>query len=218
MTKKLLFLTVIILMSLSSLKGQTLSNLMFESTISPTTTNVSITFDFDGVADGDVFEWQLFIANASGEPDWGVGRNVAYKTAIVPNTVGSGTQTVELGIYNTPVVGEVFTWTGVIKVGGITDAGWNNAGNLVTISETAGVENTFSKQISLYPNPSSDMLKISNKKFDIKSIQIFALNGEKVIDYKSNNKELISVNVSNLTNGIYLVSAGGKKTAKFLKN
>ena len=218
MTKKLLFLTVISVISLTSLRGQTLSNLVFESTITPTTTKVNLTFDFDGVTSADTFEWQLFIANASGEPDWGVGRNVAYKTAIVPNAVGSGTQTVELDIYNTPIIGEVFTWTGVIKVGGTTDAGWNNAGNLVTISATAGVEKTFSKQISLYPNPSSDILNISNKNLEINSIQILNLNGQKVIDYNSKNKELISVNVSSLSNGIYLVSAGDKKIAKFLKN
>ena len=218
MTKKLLFLTVITLISFNSLSSQTFSNLVFESTISPTTTTVTLTFDFEGVSAGDTFEWQLILAKASdGSPDWGQ-KNIAYETAITPNNTGSGTQTVTFGIYNDPADAEVYTWAGKITLGAdSSDTGYNNTGNLVTISNTASVEDTFINQIFLYPNPSADVLNISNKNLEIKSIQIFSFAGKKVIDFKSNNKELISVDVSNLSKGIYLVSAGGKKMAKFLK-
>lgn len=219
MTKKLLFLTTISLISLTSLMGQTFSNLNFEKTILPTTTTVSLTFDFEGVAEGDTFEWQLILAKASdGSPDWGQ-KNIAYETAITPVNTGSGTQTVELGIYNDPADGEIYTWAGKItlKSDG-SDTGYDNTGNLVTISNTASVNDVAQNKITMYPNPSSDILNISNKNLEIKNIQIFTLNGKKVIDDKSNNKELISINVSNLTNGIYLVSVGGKKISKFLKN
>ena len=216
MTKKLLFLTVVTLMSLTSINSQTLSNLVFESTILPTTTTVNLTFDFDGVAASDTFEWQLITALGDGSPDWGE-KNIAYQTTITPNNTGSGTQTVTLGIYNNPADGEVYTWAGKITLGSDgSDTGYNNAGNLVTISSTASTEDFISKEISMYPNPSSEVLNISNKKLEIESVQIFTLNGKKVLEYKS-KEEIISLDISNLSKGIYLVSVGNKKIAKFLK-
>ncbi|WP_299664964.1 T9SS type A sorting domain-containing protein [uncultured Polaribacter sp.] len=217
MKKKLLLLTAISLISLSSLKSQTMSNLVFESAITPTTTTVSLTFDFDGVSEGDKFEWQLIIAKADGTPDWGQ-RNIAYETAITPINSGSGTQTVTFGIYNNPVDGEVFTWAGKITLASDgSDTGYNNSGNLVTISNTASVDEVAQNKITMYPNPSSDILNISNKNLDIKSISIFSLIGKKVMEFESNDKELISVDISKLSKGIYLVSTGDKKIAKFLK-
>ena len=155
---------------------------MFESAITVTTATVTLTFDFDGVVTGDTFEWQLILAKADESTDWGQ-KNIAYGTAIVPINEGAGTQTVTFGIYNDPANGEKYTWAGKItlKSDG-SDTGYNNTGNLVTISATASVEDTFSKQISLYPNPSSDVLNISNKGLDINNIQIFSLTGKKLIE------------------------------------
>ena len=39
---------------------------------------------------------------------------------------------------------------------------------------------------------------------------------KKLLEYKS-KEEIISVDISNLSKGIYLVSTGNKKLAKFLK-
>jgi hypothetical protein len=217
MRKKLLLILSIVLVS-NTIKSQSFSNLVFESTVLPTG-DVTLTFDYEGVSAGDTFEWQLMLALEDGSPDWANGRNIAYQTAIVPNETGTGTQTVTLGLYNTPVDGEVFTWTGKITLASDnSDTGYNNTGNLVTISSTAGVNDFVSQdKISIYPNPSSEVLNISNKYLDIKSVQIFSIIGKKVTELKVGKKTLISIDISNLSKGIYLISTGSNRTAKFVK-
>ena len=79
MNKKYTILTlVVLLLSVSSLKSQSLSNLIFESKITDATSSISITFDYAGISAGDKFEWQLIKALGDGSPDWGSGRNVWY--------------------------------------------------------------------------------------------------------------------------------------------
>ena len=174
MKKKLLILAITVF-AFSTAKAQSLTNLVFESTITATETKVTLTFDYADVVAGDLFEWQLFLALAAdGSPDWGSGRNVAYKTAIAPTAAGSGTQTVEFDVYNTPVVGEVFTWTGKITLASDgSDTGYNNTGNLVTISAAASVSDFENLKTSMYPNPSSDFINISNDNLSIKNVKIF---------------------------------------------
>jgi len=139
MNKKYTILTlVVLLLSVSSLKSQSLSNLIFESKITDATSSISITFDYAGISAGDKFEWQLIKALGDGSPDWGSGRNVWYSGNITPSSTGSGTQTIVNSTYNTPVAGEVFTWAGKITLASDgSDTGYNNTGNLVTIDNTA---------------------------------------------------------------------------------
>lgn len=217
MTKKLLFLTVITLMSLTSFRGQSMSNLVFESTITSTTSTVSLTFDFNGVLAGDTFEWQLLLAKADGSPDWGQ-KNITYETAITPNALGSGTQTVTFNVFNDPADGEVYTWTGKITLASNgSDTGYNNTSNLVTVSSTASVSDFKDLKISIYPNPSSDFINISNNNLNIKNVQIYNIIGKKVADVSFQNNETIKIDISNLSKGIYLVGTDNNRTAKFVK-
>jgi hypothetical protein len=217
MKKKLLFLAITVF-AFSTTKAQTLTNLVFQSTITATETKVTLKFDYAGVVAGDTFEWQLFKALADGSPDWGSGRNIAYKTAIVPPKVGTGTETIEFDVYNTPVVGEIFTWTGKITLGSnSSDVGYNNTGNLVTISNTASVNDFNNLRIGVYPNPSSDFINISNDNLSIKNVQIYNVIGKKVADVNVQNNETIKIDISNFSIGIYLVSTDNNSTAKFIK-
>ncbi len=116
--------------------AQSLSNLVFEKQIKSTTTTVKLTFDYSGVSKGDVFEWQLFVAQPDGTPDWKSGRNIAWQGNVVPTSVGSGTQTLTFDVYNDPAKGEVFTWVGKITLASDgSDTGYNNKGNLVTVKK-----------------------------------------------------------------------------------
>lgn len=212
--KKLLLL--LIALSVFTVNAQTLSNLVFETTITPTTTSVDLTFDFDGVSAGDTFEWQLVLALPDGSPDWGSGRNIAYSTGIIPNATGSGTQTVSIGTDNTPVDGEVFTWTGKITLASDgSDTGYNNTGNLVTISSTAGINDVNGTSIQVYPNPTSDKLFIQNL-LEVNKIRIIDISGRKVLEF-NNTKNLKSIDVSNLTNGIYFLRTDLGSQLKFIK-
>ena len=217
MKKTLLFLAITFF-TFSSVSAQSFSNLVFESVITPTTTEITLKFDFEGVSAGDKFEWQLILAKADGSPDWGQ-KNIAYETAITPNNTGSGTQTVTFGVYNNPANGEVYTWAGKITLASdSSDTGYNNTGNLVTISNTASVSDFENLKISMYPNPSSDFINISNDNLSIKNIKIFNVIGKKIAEINVNDNKIINIDIQNLSKGIYLLSADNKATVKFIKN
>ncbi len=196
--------------------AQQLTNLVYQSEILPTATTVDFTFDYSGVAAGDVFEWQLFLALPDGSPDWGSSRNIAYQGNIVPNTIGSGTQTVTLNIYNTPVNGEVFTWAGKITLASDgSDTGYNNTGNLVTISNTASVgEFIENKTVSVYPNPVENELIVKNSGAKIDSITILDLSGRILIE---NIKFHETIDVSKLKQGFYFLRTNDRRTVRFIK-
>ena len=73
---------------------------------------------------------------------------------------------------------------------------------------------------TLYPNPSSTELNIAVGKTNIQTINVFSITGKNVLSYSnlSNN----SIDISELTNGIYFVEIisdeGNKTVQRFLKN
>ncbi|MCD7973177.1 MAG: thiol protease/hemagglutinin PrtT [Candidatus Azobacteroides sp.] len=79
---------------------------------------------------------------------------------------------------------------------------------------------TFADSFSVYPNPVSDRIYISNEEFYIQSIKIYDLTGRVVKDIKVNREDKISIPVSNLKAGTYLLSiftSEGKVTKKIIK-
>ena len=213
--KKLFLLFTIF--SAFTFNAQTLSNLVFEKTVAAGVSTLDLTFDFSGISEGDVIEWQLFLANTDGSPNWGSGRNIAYKGNITPNAIGSGTQTVTLDVFNTPVIGEIFTWTGKITLASNgTDTGYNNTGNLVTISSTASANNITKKSFSLYPNPTSDKLFISYLN-PIHTIKIADITGKTIVTI-SNPDHLKFIDMTSLTNGVYFLKINSENPIKFIKN
>lgn len=77
--------------------------------------------------------------------------------------------------------------------------------------------NQFANQISIYPNPVSDILTIDNKSQEaITNISIYSIKGDLVKQSKSN-----TIVVSELQNGVYFVKIQMNKTVlnyKFVKN
>jgi len=214
MIKKLLLGVVFLYTSLIS-NAQTMTNLVFDSQITPSTTSVSLTFDYSGVSTGDVFEWQLFLAGSDDKPDWGSGRNIAWQGNMVPVSVGSGTQTITLNIINSPVEGEVFTWTGKITLASDgSDTGFNNEGNLVTIVNTLNTSDIFKEKISFYPNPATDKLHIKNNGIEIKSFSIIDITGKKIYHTKN---FIETIDISNLEVGFYFLRINNISTVKFIK-
>jgi hypothetical protein len=84
----------------------------------------------------------------------------------------------------------------------------------VTLATTS---NQFANQISIYPNPVSDILTIENKsQEEITNVSIYSIKGDLVKQSKSN-----SILVSELQNGVYFVKIQMNKTVlnyKFVKN
>ena len=79
---------------------------------------------------------------------------------------------------------------------------------------------TLNVQIKVYPNPTSQLLYVSHPNLNFFSIQITDLNGKKVYTGIINKDQ--PLDISNYTQGMYLVSienkeANKKNTYKILK-
>jgi len=84
-----------------------------------------------------------------------------------------------------------------------------------------GIDDYNPLQLSVYPNPVTDKLHLTNLDGDIQSISIFNAAGQLVLQQAVNGSALIEINVTSLTKGLYIGTATmkGNKTAnfKFLK-
>ena len=72
----------------------------------------------------------------------------------------------------------------------------------VNIPSPVGIEDNAAQQISVYPNPVDDNLKIEAK--GIKKITVVNLMGQKVYESEVNADE-ISLNMSDFQSGIYMI-------------
>jgi len=88
----------------------------------------------------------------------------------------------------------------------------------VPMGYTSVFENKEAHTFKLYPNPVGDILNISNL-LDVNRIEILDVSG-RVILAEEAVTDRVSLNVSQLTNGMYIVSyhtSDGIKTSKFIK-
>lgn len=75
------------------------------------------------------------------------------------------------------------------------------AGFVIPVALNTAVENIVAKgQVSIYPNPATDVITVTNE--GVKSVAVYSLAGSLVASSESN-----VVNVANLVNGIYVVKA-----------
>lgn len=68
-----------------------------------------------------------------------------------------------------------------------------------------GIENTLnSEEFKIYPNPTNELFTVSTKNNVIKSVEIFNMFGNNILNYKSESKE-VNINVTEFAKGIYIV-------------
>ena len=82
----------------------------------------------------------------------------------------------------------------------------------ISYENTTGTDSFVNQEISVYPNPSSDFLKISAFK-NIDEINIYDIMGKHVYSNKTNTKTL-DLNISNFKNGYYSIKI---KVGEFIK-
>ena len=82
----------------------------------------------------------------------------------------------------------------------------------ISYENTTGTNSFDNQEISVYPNPSSDFLKISAFK-NIDEINFYDIMGKKVYSNKTNTKTL-DLNISNFKNGYYSIQI---KVGEFIK-
>ncbi|MCL9805338.1 T9SS type A sorting domain-containing protein [Flavobacterium amniphilum] len=79
-------------------------------------------------------------------------------------------------------------------------------------------ENEF-KKFRLYPNPTTEFLNIASES-GIDSVSIYDLNGRKLKSEKTSNQKHITLNINNLSKGIYMIeihSDGARQIERFIK-
>ncbi len=86
-----------------------------------------------------------------------------------------------------------------------TDCGILQSGETYTSGNTTDINTTKEEQIEIYPNPTKNILNITNTK-DVKSVQLFSITGQIIFDraYK-NSQNQISISTQLLQNGVYIL-------------
>ncbi|MCW4470175.1 T9SS type A sorting domain-containing protein [Flavobacterium sp. MFBS3-15] len=92
----------------------------------------------------------------------------------------------------------------------------------VTTATVAGVNDNLASQFSVYPNPSSGVVTISNKNnILIEGISISDINGRTVKQINAGNVTETQVTITDLAAGVYLMTLSsdkGSMTKKIIKN
>jgi hypothetical protein len=149
-------------------------------------------------------------------------------------TVGNSTlpasQTTQLwanAALNNPTFTQ-FTASFTPSISGIYYFGWNDISTAqavatmrldsINFSSVLSTNEFSESKFSIYPNPTSSVLNISNpNSLEIKNISVVDINGRIV---KNQSDSLSQINVSDLNAGVYFITieaAEGKTTKKFIK-
>lgn len=91
--------------------------------------------------------------------------------------------------------------------------------DVVVSNGTADTEDFTSNQLSVFPNPTSDIVNITNA-VGLNAVQVMDINGRTVKSVNFNNVSEASINISNLTSGVYMMSIAsenGTSTQKIIK-
>ena len=99
------------------------------------------------------------------------------------------------------------------------------SGEVFKIIDTSlGVNHTNMLQVSIYPNPTKDILNFNTSllKNPLKSIIIYDIHGKQILQESTINTPVSTVNLNHIANGMYFVEIadlnGNKETKKIIKN
>ena len=79
-------------------------------------------------------------------------------------------------------------------------------------------DNELNNGLSVYPNPSSNVVTVNSKTDLLTSILIFDINGKQILDINTINSETKTLDISNFSNGIYFMTINNEVTKKLIKN
>lgn len=90
----------------------------------------------------------------------------------------------------------------------------------INVQAAASVNDFFAKNISIYPNPASDMFSLVSTTSTFENIKVTDLNGRTVKNINVNSLSSTEVNISDLTSGMYFVTVqtdNGSGSTKIIK-
>ena len=79
-------------------------------------------------------------------------------------------------------------------------------------------DNYFTNGLSIYPNPSSNLVTVNSKTDVLTSISIFDITGKQILVIKTINSETKTLDISNFSNGIYFMIINSEVTKRLIKN
>ena len=85
--------------------------------------------------------------------------------------------------------------------------------------DITGIEDKFTNNVSIYPNPAKDRLYIETES-EIEEVIVYDIYGRHQVTETPSHQEMISIDISNLTSGIYFVkinTAEGNIVKRFVK-
>jgi hypothetical protein len=85
---------------------------------------------------------------------------------------------------------------------------------------TLGSKSDILDNISVYPNPTRDILNIQSNSTTIKNVEIYDIQGRRIIDIPADGQTSLNMNISSYKSGIYFVkinTVGGSVTRKIIK-
>lgn len=93
---------------------------------------------------------------------------------------------------------------GLLNLNNLNNSIFDNCDDLITI-RTDDEEINFPNNITIYPNPTNDIININSNTLNIECIRIYNINGQLIKDLKYLNKSDISVDLSELSASIYVI-------------
>jgi serine protease AprX len=147
------------------------------------------------------FPWKLDLSNLTGPAVKGDNNVDNVEKVEVENALG--------------------TYTVQVKHKGFLVGGSQNYSLIITgFDQTLANEDFSISNVSVYPNPTNDILNVSSLNNEINNYSIFDLQGRKVYSNKVNNLNNFSLDITNLNSGIYIIelySENGKYSQKIVK-
>lgn len=85
-----------------------------------------------------------------------------------------------------------------------SNCGMDSTCTSITAMNTSGVEDTQLKMMSYFPNPASDILKVTNIDPSIKNVDVMDASGRLIESYRVNSTTF-NINVKRMSNGVYFL-------------
>jgi len=128
--------------------------------------------------------------------------------------------TASLSITQSPAAGTELT-EGVYTISFETTDDEGNASNCsfeLTVDEILSIQNpALSEGLTIYPNPSTEYVNVESSNENLTQIMVADITGKILISLNNLDVEKQSINVSNLSEGIYFVNINNSITKKIIK-
>ncbi|MBS1534654.1 MAG: CotH kinase family protein [Bacteroidetes bacterium] len=129
---------------------------------------------------------------------------LAYANGTIIENISFGAQTADMGYARIP------NGTGnfVIQV-----STFNANNETLSVSSEA-----FQQNLSVYPNPTQNVVYIQNKNHQINRLELYNLQGQLIDQKEFTNTQAVSYDVSSYPKGVYLLTINRNTTVKLIRN